>query len=139
MAFLQDAKAPLRLAINGHDGAPRLVSLWYVWDGKALWCATPAQAITSVQLARDGRCAFEVSTNQPPYRGVRGTGVAELLPERGRDVLGAVMSRYLTERNASLRDRLSQRSGEEVAIRVVPDSMFAWDFSSRMVSESDDT
>ena len=136
LTFLRDARLPLRLSMLGSDGAPRMVSLWYAWDGSALWCATPATAFTAVELARDARCAFEVSTNEPPYRGVRGSALATLVPARGREVLDELLTRYLTERNAVLRKWLTRREVEEVAIRIEPTSAFAWNFRGRMEPET---
>ena len=103
VAFLEGARVPLRLAFAGADGAPRLVSLWYAWREGAFWSATPATAFAARQIAANGTCAFEASTNHPPYRGVRGTGTAVLVPDRGQEWLSVLVDRYLTQRNAALR------------------------------------
>ena len=137
VAFLEGARVPLRLAFAGADGAPRLVSLWYAWREGAFWSATPATAFAARQIAANGTCAFEASTNHPPYRGVRGTGTAVLVPDRGQEWLSVLVDRYLTERNAALRASLLRGASNEVAIRIVPSSMFAWDFSSRMAPEDE--
>ena len=45
--------------------------------------------------------------------------------------------RGLAQRNAALRASLLSGASDEVAIRIVPTSMFAWDFSSRMAPEDE--
>lgn len=135
LAFLESALVPLRLAFTGPDSRPRLVSLWYDWREGAFWLATPATAFSARQISENPTCAYEVSTNHPPYRGVRGTGTAVSVADRGQEWLAVLVERYLSERNASLRDSLLQAARSEVAIKIVPTSMFAWDFSSRMNAE----
>lgn len=136
-AFLGDSRVPVRLAVLAADGSPRLVSLWFEWDGEALWCASQRDSVVVRLLTSRPECAFEISTNAPPYRGVRGTALASLDDGAGGTRLERLLSRYLTDRNAPLREWLLSRSDDDVAIRLEPGDCFAWDFSGRMVAEQD--
>jgi general stress protein 26 len=107
-------------------------SMWFVRDGGALWCATQHDAVVVTRLRRDPRCGFEVAGDDPPYRGVRGTASAEVVPAAGERVLRALIERYLGERSPELARWLLARSAGEVALRVVPATLVSWDFTPRM-------
>lgn len=131
-AFLGEARVPLRLAILDGDGAPRVLSLWYLWRDGALWCATSPKAWVVERLRADPRCGFEVSGDAPPYRGVRGRGRAELDAERGPAVLEALVDRYLGSRETRFARWLLARGSDEMAIRIAPEKTSHWDYSRRM-------
>lgn len=130
--FLDDARIPLRLACVGGDGAPLLCSLWYLRHEDSLWCATQRSARLAGWLANDPRCAFEVAGDDPPYRGVRGQGEAELSDAEGPAVLGRLVDRYLGTRESAFARWLLSRQQDEVAIRIRPAWMTSWDFTRRM-------
>lgn len=130
--YLREAEIPVRLACIGADGAPLLCSLWYLFDDGAIWCATRQDARLVDWLRRDRRCAFEVSGEQAPYRGVRGQGQALLCPAEGPAVLSRLIDRYLKTRDSGFARWLLSRQAEEVAIRIQPDWVTSWDFAQRM-------
>ena len=130
--FLREFRAPMRLACNGGSGHPVLASLWFVpLDGK-LWCATQRTARVVSHLSRDPRCAFEVSVESPPYRGVRGQGVATLQEDRGEEVLRTLIDRYLEDPTSQLAAFLLARVDDEVAIAIEPRTLVSWDYRERM-------
>lgn len=130
--FLHEARVPLRLAFLDGDGAPRVLSLWYLWQEGALWCATSPKAWVVERLRTDPRCGFEVAGDAPPYRGVRGRGRAELDANRGEATLGVLVDRYLGSRETRFARWLLARSADEMAIRIVPEKTTHWDYSRRM-------
>jgi hypothetical protein len=131
-AFLGASVLPLRLACASREGGPLVASLWYVWDGDALWCATRATSRVAQVLWEEPRCGFEVAGDAPPYRGVRGQGRAVLLPEHGDRVLRRLVHRYLGGEEAPLARWLLGRGGVEVAIRIAPRRFASWDYAARM-------
>jgi len=130
--FLEGAEIPLRLACNGGDGHPLLASLWFVPEGQTLWCATQRDAAVASVLARDARCAFEVSVESPPYLGVRGKAIARLHDERGEEVLRRLIERYLGSTDSKLARFLLDRVDQETAIGLEPQTLVSWDFRDRM-------
>lgn len=131
-AHLEQAVIPLRLAVLGAAGTPLLLSLWFLPDDGALWCATSGKAKVVRHLARDPRCGFEVAADMPPYRGVRGQGRASLHPAKGADVLSRLLRRYAIDPASRLARMLTARADQETAIRIDPDRITSWDFSRRM-------
>lgn len=132
VAFLEQERMPLRLALNGQDGFPFLASLWFRYAGGALWCATHEDSLVARRLAQDPRAAFEVSVSEPPYYGVRGQAAVERLPQRGREELEALLERYLGGHDSKLARWLLSRADEEVALRIQPKWLTSWDFRERM-------
>lgn len=131
-SFLNDTIIPIRLACLDSQAKPLVCSLWYLYDGEALWCATQASASVVGLLTNTPECGFEVAPESMPYRGVRGQGTVELLPDKGLHVLEQLIDRYLGSRNSDFAQWLIVRANDEVAIRIQPDWYTAWDFSKRM-------
>jgi nitroimidazol reductase NimA-like FMN-containing flavoprotein (pyridoxamine 5'-phosphate oxidase superfamily) len=129
---LRRTAIPIRLATQGTD--PLVQSLWFLFDDGALWCATQADSVVARRIRANPRCAFEVSADTPPYRGVRGTGRAELLPDRAADVLPRLIDRYVGDGPSSLADWLVSRIDSEVAVRITELAVTSWDYSERMAS-----
>ena len=131
-SWLADARIPIRLACNAQDGFPRVVSVWFVYR-EGMFLSVSHRNSSLVKLLRASpQVGFEVSPNEPPYHGVRGQGLAELVTEGAARVLGEVIDRYLGEGNSNLAQWLMSRAEEEVLIRVTPRRFFSWDYRGRM-------
>jgi hypothetical protein len=131
-SFLAEAVVPVRVACRTPDGGLWMLSLWFLpWDD-ALWCATGADADVVRYLDHDDGVAFEVSTNDPPYRGVRGAGTATVEPDTEKSLLQLLLERYLGGTDNSLADRLLDAGRDEVRIRIDPSRIYTWDFTERM-------
>ena len=130
--FLADAIIPARIGVLTSDGAPLVLSLWFLHRDGAIWCACNKKARAIELLKKDPRCGFEVASELPPYRGVRGQGRAELDAPGGAQVLSDLLARYNISTHSKLAQMLAKDSANEVAIRIVPAWMTSWDFSARM-------
>lgn len=130
--FLEETRIPLQIACNGPSGHPVLASLWFIpLEGK-LWCATQQSARLISILERDPRCAFEVSVEMPPYRGVRGRGMVALHEARGEATLRALIDRYLGSETSSIARFLLSRVEHETALAIEPSTFVSWDYQERM-------
>lgn len=129
--FLHESTIPLRLASAGSN-APLVQSLWFLYEDSALWCCTRADAVVTRRLLRDPHCGFEVCADTAPYRGVRGHGAADIVPDRAADVLPRLIDRYLGSTESDLAKWLLSRLDEEVAIRIGDLSVTSFDFTRRM-------
>jgi len=130
--FLQESKIPLRLSCVMESGWPAVLSLWYLFDGGSLFCATPETARIVSYLRAEPRCSFEVASDQPPYCGVRGRAIAVIDRERGVEILERLLFRYLGDVDNPLAKKLLGRTGFEVAIRLEPQNFYTWNFTNRM-------
>jgi len=136
-AFLESATVPIRLSCHANGESLWMLSLWFLYRDDAFWCATSANADVVDYLADDDHVAFEISTNEPPYKGVRGNGTASVEPDREKTLLRELLQRYLGGTDSDLADRLLSPEREEVTIRIDPDRLYTWDFSDRMPTASD--
>ena len=130
--FLHEARVPVRLACNGTTGHPVMASLWYLPEDGRLWCATQRSASVATLVSRDAHCAFEVSVEAPPYRGIRGPGLAKLHDDRGEEILRKLIHRYLGDSNPQLARLLLARVATETAIAIEPQALTSWDYVERM-------
>lgn len=128
---LYQARIPLRISVETRGG-PLIVPLWFDWDGEHLWCASHRSAAIIAALEHTPVCAFDLSTNDMPYRGLRGRGAVRCRPELGGAVLERLIDRYLPDRTHPLAAWLLSRRDEEVAIEITPTWQTGWDYSRRM-------
>ena len=130
--FMADVRVPLRLACNGNARHPLLASLWFLPADGRLWCATQCSADVVTLLRRDPHCAYEISVEAPPYRGVRGRGITKLHDDRGEPVLRSLLERYLGGSDSSLARTLLAQVETETAIEIEPLTCVSWDYEERM-------
>ncbi len=130
--FLAESVIPARIGVLTTNGVPLVLSLWFVHRDGAIWCACNKKARVIELLARNPRCGFEIAAETPPYRGVRGQGVAQLDIPGGAGVLAELLERYRIPGHSRLATMLLEEAVNEVAIRIEPEWMTSWDFSARM-------
>jgi hypothetical protein len=159
VAFLEAQTIPVRLACQTPAGHLWMLSLWYrpvIGDdedasegvnggseddggsenvGESGWtleCATAASADVVTYLRENPAVAFEISTNDPPYAGVRGRGRTTVEPDPEKSVLRSLLKRYLGDTDSDLARTLLREDREEVTIAIDPVVVYGWDFSGRM-------
>ena len=132
VAFLESSKIPVRLSFINEKNHPQICSLWYQFVDGVLWAASHKNAYLIKQLKQNPNVAFEISSNDYPYKGVKGTATVELITANAGDVLENLISRYLGDSNSGLSEWLMSRVADEYAIKIVPKRVNSWDFSSRM-------
>jgi hypothetical protein len=130
--YLRTAVLPVRLASIAADGSPVVLSLWYLYEEGAIWCATQRTARIIARLEREPRCGFEIAADSSPYRGVRGRARATIDVHRGAILLPRLINRYLGGTDSQLAAWLLARAEHEVAIRLDHLRVSTWDFTERM-------
>ena len=137
-AFLSEASIPLRLSIADGD-QPIIVPLWYLYEDGRFWCACHETSYLVKRIraqstpdANNVACAFDISTNEPPYKGVRGAGRVSLVSEQGADRLRSLLDRYLGDTDSDFANWLLSRADGEEALCIEPDRISSWDFTARM-------
>jgi translation initiation factor IF-1 len=129
------SRIPARLAYNWTDGTPRVVSIWFHWDGTDLVMATLPGAPKLKALQSGGRVTITIDTNDPPHHILSIRGTAEVTEIQG------VVSEYA---QAAVR-YLGRERGETYVgslpaeirmgqIAVRPDQVVVLDFETRFPS-----
>jgi translation initiation factor IF-1 len=129
------SRIPARLAYNWTDGTPRVVSIWFHWDGTDLVMATLPGAPKLKALQSGDRVAITIDTNDPPHHILSIRGTAEVTEIQG------VVSEYA---QAAVR-YLGKERGEAYVgslpadirmgrIAVRPDQVVVLDFETRFPS-----
>jgi nitroimidazol reductase NimA-like FMN-containing flavoprotein (pyridoxamine 5'-phosphate oxidase superfamily) len=127
--YLTEHVIPIRVATSGSSG-PIVQSLWYLFAADALWCCTQHDSVLVRRLRKDPRIGFEVSADAPPYRGVRGRGVASLDQAGAQEMLPRLIDRY--QAPTRLATWLMGRISSEVVLQISDLRLASWDFTARM-------
>jgi nitroimidazol reductase NimA-like FMN-containing flavoprotein (pyridoxamine 5'-phosphate oxidase superfamily) len=135
--FLEDALVPLRLGCHHPSGGLWMLSLWYQYDDESLLCSSSRDSNIVRFLRENDEVSFELSTNRPPYMGVRGNGTTTLEPDEQKQVLKDLLQRYLGGTDSELASMLLAGDREEIVIQIDPERLYTWDFTERMASATD--
>lgn len=130
--FLENSNFPIRISFLDEANEPHICSLWYQYVNGELLSASHKNAYLIRQLLNNKIIAFEVSSNEYPYKGVRGKATVELSKTDADNVLGNLISKYLGSGNSQLSSWLMSRADDEYVIRIIPSTINSWDFSDRM-------
>ena len=129
--LLPDSKIPIRIAFIKSNGVPSVISLWFEQiDGK-IYCATQKSAKIVSYLKNNPACGFEIATNKPPYKGIRGEGIVKIT-DNGNEILDILINKYLGDKESTLSKYLKTNSNTEVTIEITPQKIFNYDYSKRM-------
>ena len=77
------SKIPARLAYIWTDGTPRVVPIWFHWDGRELVMGTPPKAPKLKALARNPKVSLTIDDENFPHRVLLIRGSARLTPVDG--------------------------------------------------------
>ena len=83
-------------------------------------------------FTKQSHCGFEIATDKPPYKGVRGEGTVEILDDKDSDMLEILIDKYLGKKESTLSKFLRNNSKTEVSLEITPRKFFYYDYSKRM-------
>ena len=130
------SKIPARLAYVGTDGTPRVVPIWFHWNGHEIVMASPPKAPKLKALAKNPKVALTIDENEFPHKVLLIRGTARLEPVDGIvPEYEACAQRYFDVKTADA--WLSQLCGlvsSMVRIRVTPEWVGLLDFKTRFPS-----
>jgi translation initiation factor IF-1 len=132
---LLTSRIPARLAYNWTDGTPRVVSIWFHWDGTNIVMGTLPGAPKLKALHTGDRVAITIDTNDPPHHILSLRGTAEVTQTQG----------VVPEYAQAARRYLGKAQGEAYVgslppdirmgrIAVRPDQVVVLDFETRFPS-----
>jgi nitroimidazol reductase NimA-like FMN-containing flavoprotein (pyridoxamine 5'-phosphate oxidase superfamily) len=87
-----------QLAFNGHDGRPRVLPIWFLYEGGDLLMGSQRHAYKNRCLSADPRASFAVVSSAPPYHEVTmlADAIVETVSDEERNrFIENVSTRYL--------------------------------------------
>jgi hypothetical protein len=135
---LLQSTGPAQLAYTWTDGTPRVVPVWFHWDGRELVVGTPPQSPKMRALGDQAKVALTIDTDEFPYRAlsIRGTATVrvmdEIVPEyqlMAQRCLGEGADAWLQQVGALL-----PAMGGMVRIGITPEWVGILDFEQRFPS-----
>ncbi|HLW84487.1 MAG TPA: pyridoxamine 5'-phosphate oxidase family protein [Candidatus Sulfotelmatobacter sp.] len=80
---LLHSKIPARLAYIGTDGSPRVIPIWFHWNGRDIVMATPPKAPKLKALKKNPKVSLTIDDNTFPHKVLLVRGTARLEPVDG--------------------------------------------------------
>ena len=80
---LLQSKIPARLAYVWMDGSPRVVPIWFHWNGREIVMASPPKAPKLKALAKNPKVAITIDDNTFPHKVLLIRGSVRLEPVQG--------------------------------------------------------
>lgn len=133
---LLQSKIPARLAYIWTDGTPRVVPIWFHWDGKEFVLATPPKAPKVKALARNAKVALTIDDNNFPHKVllVRGTARLETVDGIVPEYAAAAERYFGREQGQAWVGQLRGITPSMVRIAITPEWVGILDFQTRFPS-----
>src|SRR5437660_8714 len=80
---LLHSRIPARFAYIATDGTPRVVPIWFHWNGTEIVMATPPKAPKLKGLAKNPKVSLTIDDNDFPHKVLLIRGTARLQPVDG--------------------------------------------------------
>jgi PPOX class probable F420-dependent enzyme len=125
---------PARLAYTWHDGTPRVVPIWFHWNGHEIVLGTPPKAPKLKTLAEYPHVALTIDSDTFPYRvlSIRGTAQVEELDGVAPEYAAAAERYFGEEQGKAWVGQL--RGMPMTRIRITPEWVGLLDFETRFPS-----
>ena len=130
---LLSSKIPARLAYVAPDGTPRVLPIWFHWDGRELVLGTAPNAAKAKALAQNPKVAVTIDDYHLQYKVllIRGTARLETVDGVASEYAQAA-ERYLgPEQGRAWVEQIRGRSPQQVRIAITPEWVGVLDFETR--------
>ena len=133
---LLESKIPARLAYVWTDGTPRVIPIWYHWNGREFVMATPPRAPKLKALARNPKVSFTIDDNVFPHKVLLVRGTARLEPVDGivPEYATAAERYFGREQGQAWVNQLRTLISSMVRITITPEWVGLLDFKTRFPS-----
>lgn len=133
---LLESVNPARLAYNWFDGSPRVVPIWFHWNGEELVVASPPRAPKLKALRNDPRVALTIDANGYPYPVllVRGTAKVEMCQGVAPEYALAARRYFGEEQGAAWISNVENTLTEIGRVVITPGWVGVLDFQNRFPS-----
>jgi PPOX class probable F420-dependent enzyme len=133
---LLESKIPARLAYVWTDGSPRVVPIWFHWNGREFVMATPPTAPKLKALAKDPRVSFTIDDNTFPHKVllIRGTARLETVDGIVPEYAAAAERYFGRDQGQAWLKQLRGTISNMVRITITPQWVGLLDFQTRFPS-----
>jgi hypothetical protein len=133
---LLTSRIPARLAYIATDGTPRVIPIWFHWDGTNFVLGTPPKAPKLKALAKNPKVALTIDDNAFPHKVLLVRGTARLEPVNGVVPEYALAAeRYFgPEQGKTWVAQLAQMVSSMVRVTITPEWVGLLDFQTRFPS-----
>ena len=133
---LLHSKIPARLAYVWTDGTPRVVPIWFHWNGRELVIGTPAKAPKLKALAKNPKVSLTIDNNEFPHTVllVRGTARLETMDGIVPEYAAAADRYFEPEQARAWLAHLRTVVSTMVRVTITPEWVGLLDFKTRFPS-----
>ena len=133
---LLHSKIPARLAYVWTDGTPRVIPIWFHWNGREIVMASPPKAPKLKALAVNPKVSLTIDDNTFPHKVLLVRGTARLEPVDGIVPEYAIAAnRYFgPEQGPAWVKNLTTMISSMVRITITPEWVGLLDFETRFPS-----
>jgi hypothetical protein len=130
------SKIPARLAYVWTDGTPRVVPIWFHWNGKELVLATPPKAPKLKALTKNPKVSLTIDDNHFPHKVllIRGSARLEAVDGIVPEYAAAAERYFGQEQGKSWVEQLRGMISSMVRITITPEWVGLLDFQTRFPS-----
>ena len=135
---LLHAAIPARLAYIWHDGTPRVVPIWFDWNGSELVVAGPPDApkVGAIQAHPDVALTIDDATTWPyTALSIRGIATVETVQGVASEYASAAERYFGAEQGQTWVGMVGSLFDEMVRIRIRPTWVAILDFETRFPSK----
>jgi hypothetical protein len=133
---LLESKIPARLAYVWTDGTPRVVPVWFHWNGSEFVMGTPPKAPKLKALAKNPKVALTIDNNEFPHKVllVRGTARMETVNGIVPEYATAAERYFGREGGQAWVGQLAGMLSTMVRVTITPEWVGLLDFQKRFPS-----
>lgn len=133
---LLDSKIPARLAYVALDGSPRVVPIWFHWNGREIVMGTPPKAPKVKALTKNPKVSLTIDGNDFPHKVLLIRGAARLEPVDGivPEYATAAERYFGPEMGKGWCAQLGKMVSSMVRITITPEWVGLLDFQTRFPS-----
>lgn len=130
-----ESKLNLQLATNDEQCNPNIQPVWFYYDKdvEKLSITTSKSAKKTKNLRNRPNVYFSIDDENPPYKGVKGRGVATIIedPKRIAPQGDKISLKYLGTLDHPIAKMISDLSkkGEVILVEISPKFFSTWDYS----------
>jgi hypothetical protein len=131
---------PARLSYIWLDGTPRVVPIWFHWDGKHVIVASPSKAPKLKALRKHPKVALTIDGNTPPYKVllIRGMASVEIVDGVPQAYQAAAVRYYGEEQGKAWIGQVSVLFPRFGTVTITPEWVGIMDFVQRFPNAVED-